>query len=433
MGDLLLSKWDGEETPFWSDAPNHHATTIKKNMRKLRHQWESWFGDDGGADMNAGKEEEGFLEPLFGGDDKNDEDLGGGGGIGESSGSPSAEAAKPTAKGLNLGYKARASVKKAAETPSARAKEKVATVERLRRKAAEVSAEQYAKWASKAKPPSLSRPAASPLKAAAAAAAVSAAKVAKVEKADTPKVPSPARAPTKAETPAPKEQAASAPSAKAATQAPREPASAAASAPKAKLRSPSPLRSLKGIHALLSPPLRDVPKYKPSDAKPLLAGPETRHTGSVSPGTLPVAEEEEFAAAFESALARSAVRSAKKPLFTTPVRHAVGKAIGAGIAYAAAQIIRATMPAQSDDAEQALQAAEERRSAKKSPAAAVATPAPTPKPAIENLKWAGLQKEAIKRGITQEQIAEITAAPYAGASHYTPQKAKQLRAYLLAH
>ncbi len=163
----------------------------------------------------------------------------------------------------------------------------------------------------------------------------------------------------------------------------------------------------------------------------------------MSPGTLPVAEEEEFAEAFENALSRSAARSSKKPLFTTPVRHAVGKAIGAAIAYGAAQIIRATMPAESDGVEKALQAAVERRSAKKSPAAAVATaaaaaaataaPAPTPKIAVESLKWPGLQREAMRRGITQEQIAEITAAPYAGASHFTPQKTKLLRAYLLAH
>ena len=443
MGDLLLSRWDGEETPFWSDAPDHNATTIKKNMKRmLRRQWDSWFEDDGGADMNAGKaEEEGLFQELLGGDDKNDGDLGGGGGIGESSGSPSAEAAaKPTAKGLNLGYKARASAKKATESPSSRAaKEKVATVERLGRKAAEAapSAEQVVKWAAIAKPPSLSR---SLLKAAAAPAAVSAAKTAKVAKAEPPKVSSPAAPSAKAATPVPKEPAASAPSAKAAT--PREAAAtASASAPKsAKLRAPSPLRSLRGIHAQLSPPLRGVPTYRPSDAKPLIAQADSRHKGSVSPGTLPVAEEEEFAEAFENALSRSAARSSNKPLFTTPVRHAVGKAIGAAIAYGAAQIIRATMPAESDGVEKALQAAVERRSAKKSPAAAVATaaaataaPAPTPKIAVENLKWPGLQREAMRRGITQEQIAEITAAPYAGASHFTPQKTKQLRAYLLAH
>jgi hypothetical protein len=162
--------------------------------------------------------------------------------------------------------------------------------------------------------------------------------------------------------------------------------------------------------------------------------------------------DDEAAAALSAAIERRSARKSSAT-FPTPLREAVGKSIASAIAYGIAQLLPQApaasrlsapqSPPKRPEVYEGVEAYNEQtaqRSSKKSPAAATAAaaaaaapPSTTKAAGLKNMKMPGLLKEAKKRGLSQQRIDEITAPPYQGASHFTPQKAAQLKAYLLAH
>jgi hypothetical protein len=392
--ELLLSKWDGEETPFWDDVPDHHATTIKKKMkRKLHVAWENWFHDDGGADLDAGRPDD-YEEGDLGGYDS-DGNLGGGG------------------PGLNLvGRAPRSSTSSTAEgystPPVSVAGSKASSSSSGTTVAAKAMAAKALKqWRKKS---------------AAKKAQVPAAAVAAVAAAAPRAEPRPEQVAewrSRARPPPPREH--------------------------------SPLRSLKPLLGLKTQAMQSPPTSAaaPSAAKAVNAK-SSRAVSTPTPSSH--VAEEEAAAALSAAMERRSAR--KSSTFPTPLREAVGKSIASAIAFGIAQLLpqasAARLPAPQSPPEvyesvEAYNAQKAPRSSKKSPApapaaaaaaqaaAAAAPPSTAKATSLKNMKMQGLLKEAKKRGLSQQSIAEITAPPYQGASHFTPQKTAQLKAYLLAH